>query len=915
MKKPILLFALLVQCAALFAQKPAPKKYPDINIPYKRFELKNGLKLLVHEDHKAPIAAFNIWYHVGSKNEKPGKTGFAHLFEHLMFNGSEHYNDDYFKVMESIGATNLNGTTNNDRTNYFENFPTSALDKVLWLESDRMGFMVGVIDSARLNEQRGVVQNEKRSGDNQPYSIAEELTTKSTYPSHHPYSWTVIGSLADLDAASIPDVKEWFKKYYGPNNAVIVIAGDVNADSIYAKVNKYFGDIPPAGPISKQSLWTAKMTGTHEEAAQDRVPQARLQKTWNVPAFGTKDATYLNLLKSILAEGKTSRLYKKLVYDDQTASNVYAYLDDREISSQFVIIVNAKPGITLDSLDHTINRELSKVFATGVTAAELERAKTTYFSDFIKGMETIGGFGGKSDILAQYETYNSSADHYKTVQKWIKDATPADIRAIAVTWLMDGEYKLKITPFGTPSAEAPSGINRAVQPPLGAPVAVKFPAVKEFMLSNGLKVAMVKRNAVPVVEMSMFVNAGYAADQNVLPGTASMTMKMLKEGTKKRTSLQISDQSSDLGASIYTYSNLDYNFVGMSVLKTNLDAALDLYSDIIENPVFPQSDFDRIKKQHLLGIKREQVQPSTMGLRILPKLLYGASHAYSNPYTGTGTEASIAKLTRADVAKFYDTWFAPNNATLVVVGDVDETTLKAALESKLALWKKKTVPAKTIATVPMPQKQTVYIVDKPDADQSIIFAAELAPSATDVNNKFYSMANRILGGDFTSRINMNLREDKHWSYGSSSFILDAYGQGFFSTYAAVQTDKTKESVVELQKELKEIISKKPVTETEFKKVQTNSVMELPGIWETNSSVLGDLQSTLMYNRGIDYLNNYAAMLQTFTLDDIQKGAKTVVKPDNLTWVIVGDRAKIEKGIRDLKIGDVQIIDSEGNIVK
>jgi zinc protease len=914
MKKLSFLLALMVLCFSLFAQKTPPGKYPEVDIPYKRFVLKNGLRLLVHEDHKAPIAAFNIWYHVGSKNEKPGKTGFAHLFEHLMFNGSEHYNDDYFKVMESIGATNLNGTTNNDRTNYFENFPVSALDKVLWLESDRMGFMVGVIDSARLNEQRGVVQNEKRLGDNQPYAIAEELTAKSTYPSNHPYSWTVIGAMADLDAASIPDVKDWFKKYYGPNNAVICIAGDLNADSVYAKVNKYFGDIPPSSPISKQTLWTAKMTGTHEETAQDRVPQARLQKTWNVPASGTKEATYLNLLKSILAEGKTSRLYKKLVYDDQTASNVYAYLDDREISSQFVIILNAKPGVTLDSLDHTVDREISKVFTTGVTTAELERAKTTYFSNFIKGMETIGGFGGKSDILAQYEIYNDDADHYKTVQKWVKEANTADIRNIALKWLADGEYKLKILPYGTPVAET-AAIDRKVQPPLAPSVTVKFPAVSEFILSNGLKVAMVKRTAVPVVEMSMFVNAGYAADQPVLPGTASMTMKMLKEGTKTRTSLQISDLSGDLGASVNTYSNLDYSFVQLSVLKNNFGKALDLFADLIINPVFPQADFERIKKQHLLGIKREQVQPVTMGLRLLPKLLYGAGHPYSNPYTGTGTEGSVTKLTRADVAKFYNTWFAPNNATLVVVGDVDEVSLKAALESKLALWKKKSVPAKNIAVVQLPEKQTVYIVDKPDADQSVIFAAALAPSATDINNRFYSMMNRILGGDFTSRINMNLREDKHWSYGAFSVLLDAYGQGFFTGYAPVQTDKTKESLVELRKELRDIASKRPVTEAEFKKVQTNAILELPGTWETNGAVLGDLQSTLMYNRGMDYLNNYALILQKFTLEDIQKGAKDVVKPDQLTWVIVGDRAKIEKGVRELNIGTVQIIDSEGNIVK
>ncbi|HRH60492.1 MAG TPA: pitrilysin family protein, partial [Chitinophagaceae bacterium] len=315
-------------CAVIvlsLAAQTTQKKYPAVDIPFKKFTLDNGLTLIVHEDHKAPIIAFNVWYHVGSKNEKPGKTGFAHLFEHLMFNGSEHFNDDYFKLMDQIGATDLNGTTNNDRTNYFENFPVSALDKVLWIESDRMGFMVNAIDSARLNEQRGVVQNEKRQGENQPYSVAEELTTKSTYPASHPYSWTVIGSMEDLNAASLDDVKEWFKTYYGPNNAVVCIAGDITADAALEKVKKYFGDIPASPPIAKHAAWTAKMTGSHYQIAQDRVPQARIQKTWNIPGWGTQDMTYLNVLLDIISNGKTSRLYKRLVYDDQIASNVYAY--------------------------------------------------------------------------------------------------------------------------------------------------------------------------------------------------------------------------------------------------------------------------------------------------------------------------------------------------------------------------------------------------------------------------------------------------------------------------------------------------------------------------------------------------------------------------------------------------------------
>ncbi|MDB4903255.1 MAG: peptidase [Mucilaginibacter sp.] len=914
MKKIVLLITILVQGTLLFAQTNVPKKYPEIDIPYRKFVLKNGLRLIVHEDHKAPIASFNVWYHVGSKNEKPGKTGFAHLFEHLMFEGSEHHNDGYFKVMDALGATDLNGTTNNDRTNYFENFPVSALDKVLWIESDRMGFMVNVIDSAKLNQQRGVVQNEKRLGENQPYAVADELTAKGTYPSNHPYSWTVIGAMEDLDAASIKDVKDWFKSYYGPNNAVICIAGDVIADSIYNKVNKYFGDLPAVPPIARPAAWTAKMTGVHMAVAQDRVPQARLQKTWNVPAWGTREMTYLNLLGDILATGKTSRLYKKLVYDDQIASNIYFYTDEKEIGGQFYIIADAKPGISLDSLDHTISRELVKVFKQGVTIEELERAKTNYFSGFIKGMERIGGFGGKSDILAQNETFGNDADHYKVVQNWIKNAQPADIKNIAYEWLTDGEFKLKIYPYGD-YATTPTVIDRKLQPALSSSPAVKFPEVKEFTLSNGLKVSLVTRIAVPVVEMSLVIDAGYAADKFGVPGLASMTIKMMKEGTKTRNSLQIDDQLADLGASFYTYSSLDRSFLYLSALKVNFNSSLNVFSDVLLNPVFPQKDFDRVQKRQLLAIKQEQSQPVTMGLRILPRLIYGNGHAYSNSYTGTGTEASVSQMKRADLEKFYDTWFAPNNAILFVVGDIKEAELKAALESKLASWKTKTIPKKNIATVEPPAKPTIYIVDKPGALQSIIFAAEVSQSATDPDYKSNNMMNRILGGDFTSRINMNLREDKHWAYGAFSILLDAQGQGFFTGYAPVQTDKTKESIVEMMKEFKAIISKKPITEAEFKKVQGSAVLELPGIWETNGAVLNDLQSAIIYNRGLGYLNTYADMLQHLTMDNLQKSAMKIVQPDHLTWVIVGDRSKIEQGIRDLNIGTLQIIDSEGNSVK
>lgn len=889
--------------------------FPDIDIPYKKFVLENGLRLLVHEDHKAPIVAVNIWYHVGSKNEKPGKSGFAHLFEHLMFNGSENYNKDYFKLMESIGATDLNGTTNEDRTNYFQNIPISALDQVLWLESDRMGHLLGVIDSARLNEQRGVVQNEKRQGENQPYAISWELTEKSTYPVGHPYSWTVIGSMEDLNAASLDDVKEWFKTYYGPNNAVLVIAGDIDAQTALQKVKKYFADIPPSPPISKHQEWIAKMTGKHRQIAQDRVPQSRIQKTWNVSPWGTKDAVLLDLLTSILTSGKPSRLYKRLRYDEELVNNVSSFLDDRQISSQFYIQADAKPGIELAKVESVINEELKKILKDGVTPEELTRVKTQYFANFVKGMERIGGFGGKSDILAQNEVYGGSADYYKTIHKWIKEATPADIKRVANEWLNDGEYALEIHPYPEINANLSDRADRTALPPLAAIAPVKFPDVQEFTLSNGLKVMFAQRSSVPVINMNLVMDAGFAADQSAKPGTARLAMNMLREGTRTRNSIQISDEILNLGLSLGVFSSLDNSNITMNALKSNFDKSLDLFADVLLNPIFPEKDLARLKKEQLLSIKQEQSQPFGMALRMLPKLIYGEGHAYSNPFSGSGTEESVASITRADVVKFHQTWLAPNSSTLIVVGDITAAELKNKLEAKLAGWKQKQVPAKNIANANASGVKKVFIIDKPDALQSILMLGQLAPTGQSNDWVNMDMMNRILGGEFTSRINMNLREDKHWSYGAGSILLDTKGQSMFVGYAPVQTDKSAESATEMKKEMENFIGTNPATQEEFNKVQANAVMQLPGGWETNGAVVAALEEQVKYNRGKDYWPNYANKIKNLSLKDIQLAATKVIQPGQMTWLIVGDRKKIEKSIRDLNLGEVHFITTEGKETK
>ncbi|MGZ8921277.1 MAG: M16 family metallopeptidase, partial [Limisphaerales bacterium] len=598
-----LVLIVFTQLSAFAGDAALPKV---IDITYKKYVLKNGLTLIVHEDRKAPIVAVNVWYHVGSKNEKPGRTGFAHLFEHLMFNGSENFNDDFFKALDQVGASGANGTTNEDRTNYFENAPKNALDFLLWLESDRMGHFAGAISQERLDEQRGVVQNEKRQGENQPYGRAYELITKSTYPANHPYSWTVIGSMEDLNAASLDDVKDWFRTYYGAANSVLVVAGDVNPDEVHAEVQKYFGDIPSGPPISKHENWIAKRSGSQRQIMQDRVPQARIYKVWNVPQFKSEEADYLDLFSSLLTSGKNSRLYNRLVYKDQIATSVSAYLDAREIGSQFHIVATARPGEDLAKLERILDEELNNLIKDGPSKKELERVKIESLSSFIRGAERIGGFGGKSDILAMNQVYADDPDYYKVSVNRVREATPDKIRKVAQTWLTDGVYTLEVHPFPE-FAIAKSDVDRSKLPVLGEVPDTKFPELQRAQLKNGLKVILAERHSIPVVTFSMILDAGYAADSFGIPGTAKLAMNMLDEGTKSRSALEISEQLQLLGANMGAGSGLDTSSVFLSALKANLADSLELYADVILNPSFPQDELDRLKKQQIDAIQREKV--------------------------------------------------------------------------------------------------------------------------------------------------------------------------------------------------------------------------------------------------------------------------------------------------------------------
>ncbi|MCF6170543.1 MAG: insulinase family protein [Bacteroidales bacterium] len=887
----------------------------DIDIKYEKFTLDNGLTLLVHEDHKAPIVALNIWYHVGSKNEKAGKTGFAHLFEHLMFNGSENYDTDYFQAIESIGATDVNGTTNFDRTNYFENVPLSAFDIALFMESDRMGHFEGAISQEKLDEQRGVVQNEKRQGENQPYGQFMNLVTKNCFPAAHPYYHTVIGEMEDLNAASLDDVKEWFTNYYGPANAVIVIAGDVKTSEVYNKIVAYFGDIPSGPPVTHPKVWIAKRTGETRVVQQDRVPQTQVSMIWNVPEWGNPDAIRLGIVASVLSDGKSSRLYKRLVYDEQIASGVYAYNWENEIAGLFVIQADVKPGVDSKVVESAINEELERLIKQGPTQAEIDRAKVSYFAGFVRGMERIGGFGGKSDILAQNTVYKGNPDYYKTRLATIKEANTTSVQTAAKDWLSDGKFYLEIVPFPEYSI-IESDIDRSSGlPEMGKTTGVKFPDIQKKTLSNGMQIILAERHDVPLVKFSLQLDAGYAADQFAVPGTADLAMNMLDEGTDSRDAIQISEEKDMLGAVIYSGSNLDMSFVNLSALKATLDKSLDLYADIILHPSFPEKEFLRLQKQQIVGIQQEKANPIQMALRVFPKFLYGDGHAYSNPFTGSGFEKGIADMTTADLQKFYDTWFKPNNATMVVVGDISMDELAGKLEARFKKWKSGKIPEKNLATVDFPAQNKVYILDRPGAVQSVIIAGFITEPYGKGNEPAISMMNNILGGEFTSRLNMNLREDKGWAYGASTILIGARGQRPFIAYAPVQSDKTSESMAEIKKELADFLGDRPPTEEEFEKTKENEVLSLPGKWETLSAVQGSLLSVVRYGLPDDYFQKYADVVRKLKMNDVATAAKSIVHPAHINWIVVGDRAAIEEKIKALGFGDVVVIDADGNVVE
>ena len=929
MRRTLPLLVLVLSCglATLVAQSPprqiaprpraaaAPAVRPAFDraafeIAHKTFVLPNGLTLLVHEDHSVPVVGVNLWYHVGSRNEQRGKTGFAHLFEHFFFNGSEHHPTGFREAMDDLGANNRNGTTNTDRTNFFEDVPVPALERTLYLEADRMGFLAKQINKEMLERERGVVQNEKRQGENQPYGRVFSQIVERMYPAAHPYSWSTIGSMEDLNAATVEDVQNWYRGYYGPNNCVLSLAGNITAERALELVTKYFGGIPPGPPMTRSDAWVPKLDANVREQMEERVPQARIYRIYHAPPWRDGDIQALDLFASVLSGSRSARLDRRLVYDQELATTVTADIDKSEIAGLVIITATVKAGVDPARVEAQMDEVIGELVQQGPTEAELQRARSRILAAFARSAERLGGFGGRSDILAESMIYDGTPDGYLARLDRTSRTTATEVRDASRRWLNAAHYTLVVKPF--PSLQSTqTTLDRSILPPVGAAPDVSFPAVQRATLSNGLNVILLERHTTPLVNMTLAVDAGYAADTAERAGAASLALDLLDDGTTTRDTFRIADDLDAIGAQIVTGSSLDLSFVRLRALSRNLRPSLDIFADVVLHPAFPQGMVDLAKGRRLAQIGQEKVQPVATAQRVVSPLLFGEGHAYGNPLTGSGYERTVSALTRADLVAWHAAWFHPNNATIVVAGDTTLAAVVPDLERAFSGWARGQAPAKQIRPVAAAAGKRVYLIDKPGAPQSVIVAAHVSETGGQPEDLAIDTVMRNFGGLATSRLNRNLRLDKHWSYGTNGVLFDARGQRPFVVIAPVQTDKTKESILEVQKELRDIAGRRPIRGEEFESIMRTQTLSLPGRFATLAALEGAAVQLLNYKYADDYFTTYARRVRTLGEPDLGAAARKFIRPDDVVWIIVGDLAQVESGVRELNLGEVVRIDGDG----
>ena len=915
------------------AANPAPiaDLVKAVDIPYQAFTLDNGLRVIVHEDRKAPVVAVSVWYRVGSKHEPKGKTGFAHLFEHLMFNGSENAPGDFFEPLQQVGATDFNGTTNVDRTNYFETVPTGALDRALFLESDRMGHLLGAVTQEKLDNQRGVVQNEKRQGDNNPYGLLRYEIFENLFPKGHPYHHSTIGSMADLNSASLDDVKKWFTDNYGPNNAVLVLAGDIDVATAKAKVTEWFGDIPRGAEVKAPATTVPTLPAPLAKEVKDLIPTTRLYRMWAIPGLNDSDAVALQMAGAVLGGLSSSRLDNAMVRKDPVAVSVSAGAQTLEDAGFLIVQADVKPGVDPAVVGKKLDDEIAAFLATGPTADELQRAAASYLGGMIAGLESVGGFGGKAVALAEGALYSNDPAYYKKELDRVAKATPEQVKAAAQKWMSRPAFSLTYTPGErTEGGENRGGAvvankggdlvapDRYWNPALGdvgpdtgigttsiadrsqLPAvtdlkALDFPAIERAKLKNGVEVIFARRTAVPTVNVAVSFDAGYAADPHNALGTQSLMLSMMDEGTTSLDSIAFAEAKERLGAQIDGSANADETVFNLFALKPNLAPSLSLLADYIRNPAFDTKELDRVRAQQLNRLKAELNNPNAIASRVLMPALYGAEHPYGIPPSGLGDAAAVTAASRDQLASFHQNWIRPDMARIFVVGDTTLKEVTKQLDAAFGNWK---APASAKPTkhfeiaIPKPQPR-ILLVDRPKSPQSVILAGKVLDAKGSDELEILRSANDIFGGNFLSRFNMNLRETKGWSYGVRTRISSDKDRLTWVVAAPVQADRTGDSIKELRSDLKSFLGDKGVTGEELERTVNGSVRELPGSFETSGDVLGGLRSIAKFGRPDNYYETLAGTYEAMKAPELDAAARKAFSVDDLVYVVVGDAAVVK----------------------
>ena len=909
----VMLSSLAAGTLAAQAQ-PAAADIPKLD--FEKYTLPNGLQVILHVDRKLPIVHVNQWFHVGSKNEKLGRTGFAHLFEHMMFQGSKNAKQEYFVYAERAGANvsegGVNGTTSQDRTNYFATVPSGNLETLLWLESDRLATLLDETTQQKLDNQRDVVKNERRQGlENQPYGRWFPLLYEAAFPKGHPYSWPVIGSQEDLTAATLDDVKEFFRTYYAPNNLSLVIAGDFDPAQAKKLVEKYFGDLAPGPPLDRPARWIPRLDGEKVVEVNDRVSLERVYFGWPVPEYFSKDDAALAITARILADGLSSRLTKILVYEKQLATAVSAFNITGEIASGFVVNATARPGSSLAQIERIITDEIARLASEGPSADEVERAKTKRETEFISGLERIGGFGGKADILNQYNVYLGDPAKLEADIQRFRVLTPKDIQGATERWLATpNRVAIRFRPESSSRTSQTLTLDRTKEPALGADRPFVAPTVKSTKLDNGLEILVVERRDLPKVNISLATRAGAVADPAGKAGVAQLTIATIDLGTKTRKALEIEDALSALGTTLYGRAGREHAELGIDVLSRNASDALAIVADVVQNPVFPDDEVAREKKRMLDAIAQQDRNPNALAARIRPILTFGATHPYGRPVGGF--RSTVESIAKQDLAEFHKTRWKPGSTALIFVGDV---TLDQAVKlgrQHFGSWSGGAAPPVNIAAAAPAPAGRIYIVDRPDSAQTVVAQWLPAPQRKTPDYDALQLVDAVWGGGgFGNRLNLNLREDKGYSYGVfSTMALLGHG-GYWYASGGVQTNKTSESIVEFDKEIKALTAAKPISADELTTAKSRRVRGYAQQFESLGRIASQVSALWVQGLPMTELQREYDATSTVTLEQALAAVKKYVKPESAGLLLVGDRAKIEAGLRQLKLGEIVVVDVEG----